>query len=325
MLCVANALDWRQMSVLTSASGVGLAGSHLSGRIDGRASRDKGGGDRVTQGAAQGWAWSLSTSTPCHRLPSRPPEKTQGAERFYSCVGPESALSLWPYCWGACNIFHQPQRAGGRISWSSGGNQGGLGRRKGEQSGHDQGLALPWSCTKSRLAPSLRLSIPICAMRDRNETRESVTQTPRGQQLEFSTPSSAPNAATRTYGPGVATTLGFVEQSQKSGFLRAITSFFNVCKTSSRPKETRLRARIDPQGQHTATSPSSLLSRASRSIAVNAQEMVGYRESRSPPPGGPPALASPHPPSRGGGLWIPSGAPTYICTCGGWKRPWLML
>lgn len=93
---MANAPDWRRMSVLASASGVGLAEGHLSGRIDGRASRDKGGGDRVTQGAAQGWAWNLSTSTPCHRLLSRPPEKTQGAESFYSCVGPESALSLCP-------------------------------------------------------------------------------------------------------------------------------------------------------------------------------------------------------------------------------------
>lgn len=46
-------------------------------------------------------------------------------------------------------------------------------------------------------------------------------------------PPPPPNAATRPNGPGVATTLGFVEQSQKSGFLRAITSFFNVCKTSS--------------------------------------------------------------------------------------------
>lgn len=266
----------------------------------------------MTQGAAQGWAWNLSTSTPCHRLLSRPPEKTQGAERFYSCVGPESALSLWPYRWGASDIFHQPQRAGGRIPRSSGGSQGGLGRRKGEQSGHHQGLALPWPCSKSRLAPSLRLSLPICATRNRNETRESVTQTPRGWQLELSTPSSAPNAATRTYGPGVATTLGFVEQSQKSGFLRAITSFFNVCKTSSRPKETRLRARIGPQGQHTATSPPSLLSQASRSIAVNGQEMVGYRESRSPPPGSPPALASSLPSRGGGGVDSIGGAHLHL-------------
>ena len=81
--------------------------------------------------------------------------------------------------------------------------------------------------------------------------------------------------------------MGFVEQSQNSGFLRAITSFFNVCKTSSWPKETRLRARVGPQGQHTAASPPSLPSQASPSTAVNAQETVGYPESRSPPPGRP--------------------------------------
>lgn len=163
-----NTLDWRQMSALAPASCVGLAGGHLSGRTDGRTSGDKGGGDEVAQGAAQGRAWNLSPSTPCHGLLSRPLEKTQGAERFSSCAGPESVLSLRPYCWGASDIFHQPQRAGGRNPQSSGGSQRGLGRRKGEQSGHDQGLALSWSCSKSRLAPSLLLSLPICATRNRN-------------------------------------------------------------------------------------------------------------------------------------------------------------
>lgn len=98
-------------------------------------------GDGVTQGAAQGRAWNLSTSTPCHGLLSRPLEKTQGAERFYSCGDPESAL-LVLCCWGASDISHQPQRAGGRIPQASGGSQGGLGRRKGKQSSHNQGLAL---------------------------------------------------------------------------------------------------------------------------------------------------------------------------------------
>lgn len=47
----------------------------------------------MTQGAAQGRAWNLSTSTPCHGLLSRPLEKTQGAERFYSRI-----LSLHSKC-----------------------------------------------------------------------------------------------------------------------------------------------------------------------------------------------------------------------------------
>lgn len=114
-------------------------------------------GDGVTQGAAQGRAWNLSTSTPCHGLLSRPLEKTQGAERFYSCADPESVLSLLS-CWGASDISHPPQRAGGRIPQASGGSQGGLGRRKGEQSGHDQGLAL--SCPEASLVlPLLYASV----------------------------------------------------------------------------------------------------------------------------------------------------------------------
>ena len=38
----------------------------------------------------------------------------------------------------------------------------------------------------------------------------------------------------------------------------------------------------------------------------------------------PPHTPTPSP-TGGGGMWIPSGVPTYICTCGGWKRPWLIL
>lgn len=241
-------------------------------------------------------------------------------------------FSLRPHCWGTPGIFHQPQRVGSRIPqsfWKASllfrQKQRGSGQ-KGWAEGREDSQAKPrvlpchGACSKSRPLPGPR---PPHLYNKEHELDQGVSNpipnTKKGQ-LEL----SSPDIATRTYGPGVARMLGFVRQSQKSGFSRAITSFFNICKTFSWPNETRLQARTGPQASTLQLLPHPSQLRASliwgsqnRCMRRLGPEARRHPESRSPPRT---ALTTHtfHPA-------VPSETPTHICTCGGWKRPWLML
>ena len=306
----------------------------VQGRWEGAAGTKEEEDTLVTPRVVRGGARNSSTSALCHLHLSRPLGKNPGSGGEVLPVhrSPESTFSLRPHCWGTPGIFHQPQRAGSRIPqsfWKASllfqQKQRGSGQKGGAE-GREDSQAKPsvlpchGACSKSR---PLSGSRPPHLYHEEHELDQGVSNpipnTKKGQ-LEL----SLPDVATRTYGPGVARTLGFVQQSQKSGFLCAITSFFNICKTFSWPNETRLQARIGPQASTLQLLPHPSQLRASliwgfqnRCLKRLGPEARRHPESRSPPRT---ALTThtAHPA-------VPSEVPTHICTCGGWKRPWLML